>query len=221
MPPPLPVFICATLIIDIFLALGVIIGIRLYKNLKNEEHQEQGKVIQRIMKTYTVLQCVAWPVVLTCMGLLRFNKLLIKFLTPSLERHAICVLRSLFLLFRYYIGFNSFIIAICRYCFIVFDGKTSDIGVGKARKILLGSSFGIPLLLAVFSEATVSMQHGWIALSTTENIFQSPIYQLVRHLFPDFITYVIELCCISLIGIIFSNIIEGLIYFHIYIYCRR
>ena len=116
------------LMIPILVTFGLLAGIRLYKNLKNEKHQEQGKVIQRIMKTYTAVQCVAWPVIMVCMGLLRINKVFIKFLTPGLERHAICMLRSLGNLFRCYIGFNSLVIAICRYCFIVFDQTTRAFG---------------------------------------------------------------------------------------------
>ena len=218
---PLSLVISASLMTAILLILGVIVGLRLYKNLKNEKHKEQGKVIQRIMKTYTVIQCVAWPFLIICIGLLRLNKVFIKFLTPSLERQAITMLRSLFGLFRNYIGFNSLIIAICRYCFIVCEEKTSKIGIEKARQILLCGSFGIPLLLAIFNEATVPINHGWIALGTTENSFQSPLYIVVQGLFPTFITYGIELCCITLVGIIFANIIEGLIYSHIYIYSRR
>ena len=131
------------------------------------------------------------------------------------------MLRSLFLLFRYYIGFNSFIIAICRYCFIVFDQTTRAFGIDKTRKMLLCVSFGIPLLVAVLGEATVPMEHAWIALSTAEDKFESPIYELANSLLPNCVTYGIGLFCMSLLGIIFSNIGEGLIYLHIYIYGRR
>ena len=214
-------FIFVTLVLDGFLILGVILGVRLYKNLNNAKHQEQGKVIQRIMKTYTVLQCVGWPVVVTFMGLLRFNKLVVRFLTPSIERYAICILRSLFLVFRYYVGFNSFIIAICRYCFIVFDQATRAVGVDKARKILLCASFGVPLLLAVLGETTVPMEIGWMFLSTADDRFQSPIYELANSLLPNLVINGVALFCRALFGVIFSNIGAGLIYLHIHIYGRR
>ena len=208
-------------IIIILLSLGIIAGIRLYKNLKNEKHQEQGKVIQRIMKTYTVLQCVIWPLIMVCAMLLRANTLFIKFLAPSLERHVICMLRFLFSLFRTYIGFNSLIIAICRYCFIVFHQMTSAVGIDKARKLLLCGSFGVPLLATLLHEATTPMAHAWTSLSTAEDSFQSTIYELASRLLPTFVTDGIAILCMSLRAVIFSNIGEGLIYLHIYIYGRR
>ena len=217
----LSVLISLCLMIPILLTLGLLVGIRLYKNLKNEKHQEQGKVIQRIMKTYTVVQCVAWPALTICMGLLRINKVFIKFLTPSLERNVIRIFRSLCNLFRCYIGFNSLIIAICRYCFIVFDQTTRAFGIGKARKMLLCGSFGIPLCVAVLFEATAPMNQGWIALSTAEDSYQSPIFDLANSLLPNFVTDGIAFFCMSMLGIIFSNVGEGIIYLHIYIYGRR
>ena len=209
------------LMIPILLIVGLIVGIRLYKNLKNEKHQEQGKVIQRIMKTYTVLQCVGWPVIMICMGLLRINKVFITFLTPILERNAIRIFRSLCNLFRCYIGFNSLIIAICGYCFIVFDQPIRAFGIDKARKILLCGSFGIPLLVAVLVEATLPISHGWIALTTEEDSFQSPIFDLANSLLPNFVTDGIAFFCMSMVGVIFSNVGEGIIYLHIHIYGRR
>ena len=217
----LSVLISLCLMIPILLTLGLLVGIRLYKNLKNEKHQEQGKVIQRIMKTYTVVQCVAWPALTICMGLLRINKVFIKFLTPSLERNVIRIFRSLCNLFRCYIGFNSLIIAICRYCFIVFDQTTRAFGIGKARKMLLCGSFGIPLCVAVLFEATAPMNQGWIALSTAEDSYQSPIFDLANSLLPNFVTDGIAFFCMSMLGIIFSNVGEGIIYLHIHIYGRR
>ena len=221
MPYFVPLVISVNLFIIILLALGVMVGLRLYRNIKNEKHKEQGKVIQRIMKTYAVVQCIMWPFIIICMGLLRINKVLINFLPPSFERHAISMLRSLFGLLRNYVGFNSLIIAICRYCFIVFDQTTSAFGIHRARKALVCGSFAIPMLMTVLSAATVPMAHGWIALWTAEDAFQSPIYELVHSLLPKSVTYGIALFAMSLRAIIFSNIGEGFIYLHIYIYGRR
>ena len=173
------------------------------------------------MKTYALLQCVGWPILLIWILLLRINKTVLRFLTPTLERHALAMLRPLFVIFRAYIGFNSLIIAICRYCFIVFDQAISSFGIGKARKVLLFGSFGIPLLLAILREAAFPMAPGWISLSTAENSIQSPLYYLAHSFLPDFVSYGMALLVISLVGIIFLNIGEGLIYLHIYIYGRR
>ena len=37
--------------------IGIIVNRKLYHNIKNEVHRENGKVIQRILKTYSLVQC--------------------------------------------------------------------------------------------------------------------------------------------------------------------
>ena len=54
--------------------LGLAICRKLYIDTKNEEHKEKGKVIQRIMKTYCLIQCGVWPVISAVFGLARFAK---------------------------------------------------------------------------------------------------------------------------------------------------
>ena len=58
----------------VIVPLGIVICRKLYIDTKNEEHKEKGKVIQRIMKTYCVVQCGLWPVVSAVFGLARFTK---------------------------------------------------------------------------------------------------------------------------------------------------
>ena len=88
----------------------------------------------------------------------------------------------------------------------------------KARKILLCGSFGVPLLVAVLKDATLPMSQGWMALNTAEDSYQSPIFELANSLLPYFVTDGIAFFCMSMLGIIFSNVGEGIIYLHIYIY---
>ena len=52
------------LICLVVIPLGIGIGIKLYNKVKDEEHNEKGKVIQKIIKTYSIVQCVAWPLIL-------------------------------------------------------------------------------------------------------------------------------------------------------------
>ena len=88
--------------ITIFSTLGVIVGIRLYNNLNNEKHREQGKVIQRIMKTYAIMQCIAWPCIMIFLGLLLIDKFVTHICPLSLQRNAIIAWRY----FIYYILHN-------------------------------------------------------------------------------------------------------------------
>ena len=199
-------------------------------------------MIQRIMKTYAVVQCVAWPCWGVCSWLLLVDNEMIHLLSPSLNLIAVFTLRFAFTIIRCYVGFNSLIIAICRYCFIVFDEKTSKYGIQNARRIFISASIGIPLLVALSNEAATPIEyHPWIIymhndLELTRNsyinntyfnaneiddTFQSPIYRFANRYFPTVMTYGVKLFCMAAILLIFSNISEGILYLHTYIYCRR
>ena len=41
---------------------GMTVCKKLYDKVRNEDHQERGKVIQRIMKTYAMAQLLSWPI---------------------------------------------------------------------------------------------------------------------------------------------------------------
>ena len=43
--------------------LGIFIHRKLYNNINNEKHRESGKVIQRILKTYSIIQCTLAPLI--------------------------------------------------------------------------------------------------------------------------------------------------------------
>ena len=57
--------VCVTLSIVVLFygIIGITIGRKFYQNVQKEDHQERGKVIQRIMKTYAMVQCIMWPVI--------------------------------------------------------------------------------------------------------------------------------------------------------------
>ena len=72
-------------IIDIILSgVGVILNTKLYKNVKNETRQEKGKVIQRIMKTYAIVQTIAWPCIVWGNVLLGVNRSVFSVFHPCL-----------------------------------------------------------------------------------------------------------------------------------------
>ena len=130
---------CVTLSIFVLLygIIGITIGRKFYQNVQKEDHQERGKVIQRIMKTYAMVQCIMWPVI----GILAFtfyiNKIALNKIDHSLLRPSISLLRFVFTLFRSYIGFNSLIIALCRYSFIVYENQVFKIGLKRIRNIYI------------------------------------------------------------------------------------
>ena len=225
-------------------SLGITVGTILYKNINNEEKKEKGKVIQAIMKTYAIIQCIAWPCWTIFAWLLFVDKEMINLLSPTLNAIAIFMLRFSFVNVGCYVAFNSLVIATCRYCFIVFDNWTSKFGVGKARRIFISASVGIPLLLAFINEATIdeptyrpllqlflyskqSMNinpynnNTYLTVNSTDESLQNPIYKFVRSYFPTSLTDGMRLFCTASFILVFANVGEGLMYLHTYIYYRR
>ena len=231
----------------VMIPIGIIIGIKLYQNVKQEERKEKGKVLQRIMKTYVVIQCVAWPLILTLMTVVTIvakttsltanNSAL-----ETLLRSFISTYRFLYILTLSYVGFNSLIIAICRYTFIVLVQHDDTFTIKRIRKWVLASSLIIPVLLAVLHEATIPMHSRWVdilgQMVTPDNdtavmidspvqsrsiisVHQSPIFNLFDYYVPIPIKSGIGIACNMMKIAIFSNLLEGCIYTHIFIHNRR
>ena len=223
--------------------LGISVNNRLYKNVKNEEHLEKGKIIQRIMKTHSLVQCIAWPCLIVMAFILKINKhLRLNFIPRSNAGYIIGIIRFLSTINGCYGGFNSLIMAISRYVCVVYCNFVDNYGVRKVRKFLVGSSIAIPFLLALLTEALVPIEHIWEVLflpcdditherqisgktlmneSMTPQIPLSPIYLVANTYFPSEISYILRLVQAASMMLIHSNILEGIIYLHIYIQYKR
>ena len=141
----------------VIIPLGVVICRKLYIDTKNEEHKEKGKVIQRIMKTYCVVQCGVWPLISAVFGLARFAKSSVfTYNHKNLMMVIISCLRSLIRLILGYVGFNSFVIASCRYVFIMHATHDEYTTVRKIRKFFIAMSIIAPITLWVLIEAFIA-----------------------------------------------------------------
>ena len=134
---------------SLYTIAGIAIGKKFYDNVRKEEHQERGKVIQKIMKTYALVQCIGWPIVMILAWLLYINKFVLTILQHDITRQAMISLRFGYTMFRVYVGFNSLIIAICRYSFIIHEDQVFKFGVNRIRSILQICSVVIPIVLAL------------------------------------------------------------------------
>ena len=67
-------------------------------------------------------------------------------------------LRSLIRLVLGYVGFNSFVIASCRYVFMIHATHDEYTTVRKIRKFFIAISFMVPIVLWVFNEAFIGYQ---------------------------------------------------------------
>ena len=129
----------------VIIPLGLVIGRKLYIDTRNEEHKENGKVIQRIIKNYCVVQCGVWPLICIMFGIIKFtrNSLFI-YNHKTLVIIIVSCFRSLLRLNLGYVGFHSFATATCRYVFMMY--ATHDYtSVRKIRKFFNIMSFMVPI----------------------------------------------------------------------------
>ena len=190
-----------------------------------------------------MIQCIAWPCMIVIAFLLKMNKHLNLDLIPGYYvGYIIVLLRFFSSLNGCYGGFNSLIMAISRYVCIVHYNTVDNYGVRKVRNFLIGSSLGIPFLLAILSEALVPVEYIWEVLFLPNNssthdrqecdstsmcrnmtlqLPQSPIYNMTNTYIPSEICHVLKLVFTASMFLIHSNILEGILYSHTYIYYKR
>ena len=136
--------------------LGLVICRKLYINTRNEEHKEKGKVIQRIMKNYCVVQCGVWPFVGVMFGIVKFTwNSSFAYHHQTLMIIIVCCLRSLLRLNLGYVAFHSFATATCRYVFIIYATHDEYTSIRQIRKFFITISFMVPMILWVFNEAFI------------------------------------------------------------------
>ena len=226
----------------ILMPIGIIVCKKLYNNIKDEEHLEKGKIIQRIMKTYSFAQCVFWPNLIIFSGIIYFNNHFLKLVEPSLSWYAIHVLRCMCHVFRIYVSFNSLIVAISRYIFIIYKKQVETFGIKKIKYLLVSSSIIVPIFHLILYEATFPIEPAWISVFASESnsTIDTPenedtvlnekglmenynflLYILTIEYFYPAIVYAIQMLCYVMVVVICTNLIEGFIYLHIFIHFRR
>ena len=218
--------------------LGIMVNKKLYQNVKNEEHLEKGKIIQKIMKTHSFTQCIVWPILMLTAFALKMNKVALDMIPHEVVGYIIVILRSISTLNGCYGGFNSLIIAISRYTCIVYEAAVEAFGVRKLRKLLITSSIGIPIFFAILHESLIPVENVLGAYfmpnytysydksdeqSTKANdyIQQSPLFVITDAYLPISIKYGLKLVWFVILILVHSNVLEGIIYLHTYIFYHR
>ena len=230
----------------LIVSLGLVICRKLYINTRNEEHKEKGKVIQRIMKNYCVVQCGVWPFIGVMFGIVKFTwNSAFAYHHQTLMIAIVSCLRSLLRLNLGYVGFNSFTTATCRYVFIKYEYTS----VRKIRKFFIAISFMVPIVLWVFNEAFIGYQevghpivrfqiHADSNLIIQSNVTevegaldsvidtleqpsflipQSPLFLFVEKYVTASIISGFKVALYVIQFIFYSNIPEGVIYTHLFI----
>ena len=137
---------------------GLVIHKKLYKNISNEDHREKGKILQRIMKTYSIAHSILWPLSGILVAVVMPESPCWDSINPSAMYYLFVLCGIVRAISRDYTALNSLLIAMCRYFFIVFDVKAEKIGIKRLRKCFIGISIGIPIISAILDMCTISVK---------------------------------------------------------------
>ena len=229
------------LVLILILPLTIIVNKKLYFNLKNEEHLEKGKVVQFIVKTYSLVQCVAWPVLVFYFGIIRIVNEIKPVHESLMLQFLVSTFRYLYTFTRDYLQFHSFIIAISRYTFTVYESKAEKIGIKRLRAFFIGASISVPILTSTLFELSRPMEKLWFLWlcqdkcfsNETQNDltinyqdqdgfrFQSFAFTTFNKNFPSTVIDVITYTDGLLFSLIYSNLVEGCVYIHIFVFFTR
>ena len=220
----------------------ILVNRTLYQKVKSEEHREKGKIVQQIIKIFSIVQCLCMPTLFLLNVLLKLSLDYFKVITLPSARYIITSLTFFTSFTRDYIGFHSLITSITRYTFIAFDSSAEKFGIQKLRRIFITLSFIIPLLSAIIYDATTPLEssgttfevfygekvssNGTNKISDTNldyinlNI-QSPMYYLTNTFFPASIVYSMKVIGVILFILIYANVIEAFLYGHMMMIYKR
>ena len=156
-------------------------------------------------------------------------------ISPWLIPYALEFLRFLVVGRRIYLGFNSLIIAICRYCFVVYDEQISQYGIAEARKVLICLSVAVPFMISIVICMFMEPSAMWSFLETNQfnkpcyldkgNVttntsdykrYPFPIYNLVRLHVPSYVLHGMTIFSYGSACIVLSNVVEGVLYCLLY-----
>ena len=225
------------IVFSLVMICGIIVNKNLYNTIKKQITGEKGKVFQQIMKSYAVIQSIGWPFIAFWMigvGILIQNYG--QLLPACVYVNCVHIGVFVYMFMRTYVGFNSLVLAVGRFVFVVHDEQVMKWGVETVAKMLIRSSFIIPFLMAFLSNSVASLEYnGWLSQiqdyqsscyystdqhsghsdgsnGTTNNLFKSPLYEIVHSNFPPWLTSGMYVLNMGLAVILLSNLCEGIIY---------
>ena len=224
----------------LILPLIIYVNKKLYDNIKNEEHLEKGRVIQHIIKQYSQLQFIGWPFVFVSFGSIKLLNCISPLSQTLTIQIVVSALRYAYTFFRDYLQFHSLVIAICRYTFIVWESTAEKFGITRLRRLFIGASIVVPLLTSTLYEVTCPIEKFYVSWfygiglsqefsNTTNKIeeslvdrkFDSLAFRVVNSYFSSFVIDCVKFIETALFSLIYSNVIEGILYANIFFFYHR
>ena len=222
----------------IVMPISICINKKLYTNIKNEEHRDKGKVVQTIMKQFALVQCISWPLITSTFGLYYLCNNVLSVIPETYARYLISTIRFVYNLNRDFISFNSLIIATIRFTFIAVGRKAEAFGIARLRILFVSCSIVVPIANNFLYETTQPFEQAWVTVfqgksdysiqkmnnmtdSNASHPFDPYIFHLANKYLPPQLIYALKITEDIMMVILYSNVLEGLMYgYTIYVYKR-
>ena len=211
--------------------LGILINVKFLKNMKDEERNlgtnSTGLLVRRVMTTYTITLIVSIPIELIFSWFLYEN-----FELPTWFQYSLCYGIYFIQGLRIYFAFNSLVVAAMRYSFVVHHNAILRFGKEKAKTLFYYGSLAIPIMIeilaalstpkheiqafAIRSICNESYQDSYSRTGLNVTItqdFSLPVYNFVHHYISADITYYVRIFLQLLFVMVFSNVVEGVLYY--------
>ena len=221
----------------VLIIIGLLVNFRFKKKLKEERRARppgrKGNVIEPLMRWYQIVAMVIWTFVLISFWLWSHEILPADWFANcwnvNIPANFIRVGRSI-------IAYNSFFCALIRYLYIVHHDRAKFWEFDKVGKVfqLISTTFPIFMeLIRLFTEEDtlgakstdrfkrcLAFNEG---LNDTTNIFApKPItLELTLLIFPEALVEAVYYMWLTITTLIFSNVLEGYLYFKIFQTIRR
>ena len=224
------------ILFSLIMIYGIIINKKLYTTIKKQITGERGKVFQKIMKSYALIQAFGWPLIGFWMfGIGIFLQNYEKLFPACVYVNCVHIGIFAYMFLRTYVGFNSLVQAAGRYLFVVHDAHVMEWGIETVGIVLVECSFVIPFVMAVLSNSVVTLEYnGWLSQiqehasscylkdkvdvhsdignETATELFKSPLNDFLHSNFPTWFTSGMYYLNIILTTTLLSNVCEGIIY---------
>ena len=196
------------------------------------------------MTTYALVQTIALPCLLLGHLLLEIDQTFYSLFHPCLALWASTAFLFFVVTTRIYLGFNSLAVAVCRYLFIVCDGQIAIFGVQKFKRLIIGASLWVPVVMALLQNtmmpnstaavfplpATILSDKNQSCLlpkfyhslnKLSENVGESLMYTLAHNYLSPLLIRFLRPILAAATFITFSNIIEAILYTLIFRHLKR
>ena len=225
---PMYISIELDLVIIITMSILVIVVNRKFlKDMKDDARKSSASLIRDVMTSRTK----AFMVVVPGFKLLNWS-LTLDYRFPDCFYETLCYEQYIAIFFQFYFGFDSFIISLMRYFFIVYNETALLLGKQRMKKFFYFSSIIVPLIMTVLHACTLPVPpsvhiiaqktcHEYLEVSyniscqtdligNTDNC--APILPMVLKQIPIVVTKNLGIAVKSIYIIICSNVMEGILY---------